>query len=234
MHATDAAIPLPVPESRLETRTRAEAVAIQIRREILSGELPPGASLRQTEVADRFNVSTTPVREALALLQREGLISHEPHRGAVVFRPSIDDLRENYEIRLALEPLATEIAARSITAAELAGLRGLLEEMRAEPEPHRYYTLNREFHARLYEAARRPTLTDMIDRLRDAATAYMQVLSDHLPDSSVAQEEHEQIVAELEARAPKRAAKAMAAHLSHNERLIEELISADGVGGHKD
>ena len=62
-----------------------------------------GTKLRQVEIARRFGVSTTPVREALAALQREGLVRLHPQRGAVVFVPTVEDLREHYEIRAALE-----------------------------------------------------------------------------------------------------------------------------------
>jgi DNA-binding GntR family transcriptional regulator len=93
-------------------------VAEELRRLILSGELKAGARLRQVELAQRFNVSTTPVREAFTVLARQGLVRHDVQRGVVVFSPSEKDVRENYELRIALEPLATEIAARTMGAEE--------------------------------------------------------------------------------------------------------------------
>src|ERR1700747_1182118 len=95
--------------------TRAAAVADGIREMIRSGELPPGTHLRQTDFAERFGVSTTPVREAFVALAREGLVTQDAHRGVVVFRPSLQELDEIYEIRIALEPLATEIAAKQLS-----------------------------------------------------------------------------------------------------------------------
>ena len=87
-------------------RTVAGQVAEHLKAEILAGRRAPGDKLRQVEIARALGVSTTPVREALATLQREGLVRLHPQRGAVVFLPSVDDLREHYEIRAALESLA--------------------------------------------------------------------------------------------------------------------------------
>src|SRR5918997_1170374 len=87
--------------------------------------LAPGTRLRQNDVAKRFGVSTTPVREAFAQLQAEGLVRIDPHRGAVVFHPSVDDVLEFYEIREALESLAVGHAIRKIDgdlAARLADM----------------------------------------------------------------------------------------------------------------
>src|SRR4051795_10337893 len=108
--------------SALEPRTRAEYVADELRRQIVSGELPPGARLRQIEIADRFKVSTTPVREAFTSLAREGFVRQDAHRGVEVFRPTQRDISENYEIRLVLEPMAAEHAARTIDGETVARL----------------------------------------------------------------------------------------------------------------
>src|SRR3954449_10902511 len=88
--------------------TAARAVPDRRGDAILAGEIPAGARLRHVDMTRRFGVSTTPVREAFVALQGEGLLLGDPHRGVVVFRPSRADLRENYEIRVALEALAAE------------------------------------------------------------------------------------------------------------------------------
>src|SRR3954463_9908442 len=93
---TDARVTLTAP------RTIAGQVAERLKAEILAGERAPGSRLRQVEIAQRLGVSTTPVREALGMLQREGLVQLEAQRGAVVFLPSVRDLRAHYEIRAAL------------------------------------------------------------------------------------------------------------------------------------
>jgi DNA-binding GntR family transcriptional regulator len=206
--------------------TRAAAVADELRRLIMSGEIPPGTHLRQNEVAKRFAVSTTPVREAFTALAREGLIRQDAHRGVIVFVPSADDLVQNYELRIALEPLAARIAAENATDDDVQRLEDLLEEMRIAivKDVARYGAeLNPRFHATINEAARRPRLAALIDQLRDASTAYIQVLSlrpqpRRYLDS--AQRGHEEIVAAIKSRSPARAAEAMTQHLEHNRDQI--------------
>src|SRR5213593_1234309 len=95
--ATVDVAPSPVPPP---PRTRAEAIAAELRRAILVGELAPGDRLRQAEMAERYGVSTTPVREAFTALAGEGLVRQDAHRGVVVFSPSVDEVSETYEIRI--------------------------------------------------------------------------------------------------------------------------------------
>ena len=111
-------------------RTIAGQVAERLKAEILAGERPAGTKLRQVEIARSYGVSTTPVREALATLQREGLVRTHPQRGAVVFLPTVDDLRHHYEIRAALEALAAAKAAERFEAAWAPPLEAMLDEMR--------------------------------------------------------------------------------------------------------
>jgi len=217
-------------------RTRAEAVADELRRLIQSGELAPGARLYQVEIARRIGVSTTPVREAFTRLAREGLVRQDAHRGAMVFLPSLDELNENYEIRIALESLATRVAAEQLSDEDLEALDDLTRQMRETDDPHEYLGLNRAFHARIYAAANRPRLAEMIENLRDAAAGYISLLEseDDPAYAKQAQDEHERIVAALRARRPAAAAKAMTEHLrnsaDHIARSVIQKTASDGDG----
>src|SRR4051794_20406863 len=131
-------------------RTIAGQVAERLKAEILAGERAAGTKLRQVEIAQAYGVSTTPVREALAALQREGLVQHHPQRGAVVFLPSVEDLRHHYEIRAALESLAAAKAAERFQAPWAQPLTAMLDEMRTAPPAPRYLQLNQAFHTTLY------------------------------------------------------------------------------------
>src|SRR3954470_24636157 len=131
-------------------RTVAGQVAEHLKAEILAGDRAPGTRLPQVEIARTLGVSTTPVREALAALQREGLVRLHPQRGAVVFLPSVDDLREHYEIRAALESLAAAKAAEHFEPAWAGPLETLVDEMQEGLEAARYIALNQLFHTTLY------------------------------------------------------------------------------------
>ena len=207
--------------------TRAQAVADEIRRLILTGELEPGTRLRQVELAERFNVSTTPVREAFGLLARQGLVRHDVQRGVVVFTPTVRDVLENYEIRLALEPLATELAAQRIGDADLERLDGVVARMRATDDGLAYLALNRDFHRAIYAAADRPRLLEIIESLRDAFEAYLQFDAAVRPDPQYfarGHAEHEAIAAALRARAPEDARRLMEEHLRHNAAHFRESV----------
>jgi DNA-binding GntR family transcriptional regulator len=219
------------PQVKLSSKaTRALTIADELRRMIRSGELAAGARLRQADVARSFDVSITPVREAFTSLAREGFVTQDAHRGVVVFMPSAADLLENYEIRIALEPLATEIAATKIDDERLAELTALCTEMRGairKDRPRYASELNPTFHALIYRAAERPRLSEIIEQLRDASAAYIQLLVLR-PQPAVyyasAQREHEEILDALVARKPRHAAAVMKGHLEHNRDQIMAVL----------
>ena len=156
--------------------TITDALVEALRDEIRTGEIEPGSRLRQADVAQRFQVSTTPVREAFAALEREGLLVSSPHRGVVVFKPTVEDLKETYEIRIPLEALATEKAAENMTDDDLAAIKRLLDRMAdAADDRKRYSKLNLEFHSAIYRVARRPKLEKLIMELRESSAAYLRL-----------------------------------------------------------
>ena len=194
-------------------RTISEAIAAALRADITSGKLAAGERLRQVELARRFDVSTTPVREAFAILQNEGLVRMHPQRGATVFVPSVEDLREHYEIRAALEALAIEKAAVNFTPADAPPLRALLDEMTSCADPDRYIELNHRFHMGLYQLSRRERLIALISGLRNASAAYQQIYAAEGVPSDPLDTEHHEILAACEAQDPARAARAIRNHL---------------------
>src|SRR5881398_2401803 len=102
--------------------TKADDIAVLLEEAIVSGEIPPGSVLRQEQLSERFQVSRTPVREALRRLAALGLVSFEPNRGVRVRTLSREELYEAFLVRAELESLATEVAAGKITDEGLAEL----------------------------------------------------------------------------------------------------------------
>src|SRR6202050_5327911 len=143
--------------------SKTDMVAALIREQIITGELAAGEELRQRDVAQRFQVSQTPVREAMRRLESEGLVIGDTHRGFTVVVPDDGPVEENFQIRAALESLGASLAARKIDAAGLAELQRRSDEMRAlaEDDP-RYAELNRQFHFTVYEYARSPLLLSLM------------------------------------------------------------------------
>jgi DNA-binding GntR family transcriptional regulator len=212
-------------------RTVAGLVAERLRAEIVAGKLSAGSKLRQVEIARRFGVSTTPVREALGALQREGLVRLHPQRGAVVFLPSVADLREHYEIRGALEAVAAARAAERFELSWAAPLEALLDEMSTGPAASRYIELNQRFHNELYAYSERPRLVEMIAGLRDASSAYLHIYraAANFPVERL-DVEHRRILAACVARDTAEAAEATRVHLQNTVEHVASRLEPEAAG----
>ncbi len=210
--------------------TIAEQVAAALRQDIVMGQLAAGSRLRQVEIAQRFGVSTTPVREAFGLLQSDGLVQIDPHRGVTVFLPGVQDLVEHYEIRMALEMLAAEKAAERFQAQDAPPLVAILDEMHATSDPALYIERNQQFHLRLYSLAGRSRLLTMIRELRNASSAYLHLYaaSDVPRDALRLDMEHREILAACQAGDPVRAASAVRHHLQQTVAHVMQVLEQKG------
>ncbi len=150
----------------MEYLSKSEIVAIGIRNLIQNGEMAPGQVLRQRDLAARFQVSPTPVREALRKLEAEGFVTSELHHGATVVREHDARAYENFLIRASLESLAAGLAAEKATETDISEMAAILDQMEHKRITNAEATrLNREFHFRIYEAADSPTLLALLRML---------------------------------------------------------------------
>jgi DNA-binding GntR family transcriptional regulator len=159
----------------LPQRTMTEQVMARLRDMILSGELAPGSRLDQNDLARRFGVSLVPLREALARLQSSGLVRIVPHRGVFVESLSVEELLDIYQVREALEDLASRLAAPRLSAADLATLDRLKIEMEQTAKIDdfdAFLDLHRDFHFTIYRAAGRRHLLQLIAQLWDLSARY--------------------------------------------------------------
>ena len=190
--------------------SKTDMVAALIREQIITGELAAGEQLRQRDLAQRFQVSQTPVREAMRRLESEGLVIGDTHRGFTVVEPDDGPVEENFQIRAALESLGASLAARKIDAAGLARLKKLNDQMRAmgEDDP-RYAGLNREFHFSVYEYARSPLLLSLMRLLWASLHGGPKVARTHAESAR----QHDEILAALRAGDPAAAAAGTYQHI---------------------
>jgi DNA-binding GntR family transcriptional regulator len=149
-------------------RTAYEAIVTSVRDAILTGALPPGTRLVQTDLAAQFGVSNTPVREALRQLAAESLVQFDAFRGAVVRQPTLDEIREVYELSSMLAPVAARRAVSRMSDAQRARLNELHALMLQGTDTAAWTQLNREFHDIIEEAAGSPRLMSILRGLRDA------------------------------------------------------------------
>lgn len=157
-----------------------------LRREILAGSLRSGSRLIQSQLAAQLDVSTTPVREALHDLAAEGLVKHDPHRGAVVSELTGDELREVFELRRVLEPMVLERAIPRLGADQVEQLEELCTAMEEEVDVGRWALLNREFHDVFMHACGWPRLASMVGSLYDSSSSYLALALQHSGDLTTA------------------------------------------------
>ncbi len=201
-------------------QTAQAAVAEMLRTEILQGRIPPRTRLLQNDIAERFETSTTPVREALRELVAEGLLDGDPHRGVVVHQTSLEELEELYEIRLALEPLMIRATVDAITEAEIDDARRLIDAMEGEHDPAAWTDLNAAFHSVLAGAARRPRLGAIIRNLRNLSALYIAASLQDVPERfEVANQEHADLLTAIREQDVASAEAITAVHLAHTLQL---------------
>jgi DNA-binding GntR family transcriptional regulator len=202
-------------QARFETKT--EYVYHRLRDQIAEGRFKAGEHLRLGVVAEELQTSEMPVREALRMLQRDGLVEMHSHRGAVIAEIDWETLQQTVAVRMHLEVLAVEEATPCHDARSLARVDALLARMDdhvAQGSGRRFSATNREFHAALYVPTPNPVLVATIDTLWDRLwQVRSRSLFDVLPDQmAVAQEEHHGIAKAVRAGDGAGAASAMLVH----------------------
>jgi DNA-binding GntR family transcriptional regulator len=160
-------------------RTKQDYVAAALRDGILSGKYAPGQHLRQVEIADALKLSWTPVREAFRLLEAEGWVTVNRHRGAIVTPLADSDFEDIYELRLHNEPLAARLSAERMDPETLARLKSIYDSMTAldladERNWPQLLRLERQFHDIQYSVIGRPRLRELVLNLRDASERYLR------------------------------------------------------------
>jgi DNA-binding GntR family transcriptional regulator len=196
--------------------TRAEELRLQLADEIVRGALPPGAPLDETDIARRFSVSRTPVREALRQLAASGLVEARAHRGAVVARPSDERLLGMFEAMAELEALCAGFAAGRMTPAERGELEAVHEDLRVlvhggDPQP--YHEANEAFHGAIYAGAHNGYLAEMTHATRARVQPFRRAQFRNLGRLAKSHLEHDRVVRAILRGDRAVAAEAMRRHI---------------------
>lgn len=200
---------------KLEHLTLNDRAYTALKQGLISGDFKPGQALVIRTLADRFGISTTPIREALQRLVAERVLEIQANRTIAVPLLSLSTFTELSRIRCAVEGLAAELAAKFFDAPDVARLRGCVAGMDAAVQSgdgKRYLALNEQFHFQIYTKANAPVLLDMIRDLWGRIGPYMNYLMEtdaYVPQSN---ELHRQILTALEHR---------------TENLVRVLITED-------
>ncbi len=225
-----------------------EELADRIHARILSGYYPPGTRLKQDSLAQTFNVSRTPVREALSRLEAKGIVSQAQRRSAIVKTPSSREISEMYQVRAELEGLAAQLAARWITDGQLEDLRvahdafadavRMLRTMRLadrqkigveqsgvslEDASRRWLDMNAAFHKTICDSSNNRFLARTIQEVtsgyaRSVMMASATEMNSYRIDSTITQHEH--ILRALEEREPVKARRSMTEHIIESSEFV--------------
>lgn len=149
-----------------------QRVAGYLREAILSGEILPGERIRQEDVAARFGTSRLPVREALRILEAEGLTEHHMHKGARVPRLDPHEVDVIYQMRERLEPLALAESLPHLGEDDLLRLERIQAQIEADPDIAGFLALDREFHLLTYAGCPIDQLSSMVVRLWNSTQHY--------------------------------------------------------------
>ena len=205
-----------------------DLVYLELKHKILTGEIVSQTRLMEIDLSEKMNVSRTPIREAIRKLEKEGLVTIEPRRGAYASMISTEDMVEILEVRQDLEGLAAYFAANRMTDEQMAELkevsnnyneavkRGKMEDM------IKYDT---RFHHIIVESCRNKILVQMIEQLQELVLRFGYIYYDNFRRAENMPDEHEAIVAAI---SEGNADKARAAADIHIDRL-KELVMKEGV-----
>jgi len=232
--------------ARLSDAKLVDHIVERVHAKIALGELAPGDRLRQELLAEEFNVSRTPVREALRLLEAKGIISQEHRHSAVVRGPTPREVRETYLVRAELEGLAAELAARWISDKQLSELRQIhgrfvrsVRELSSQRNGSRgnrlkllkasnsWIDTNNEFHEVIQAASNNLRLRRVIDELyvgfiRNVLYSSARGMDSHRMKQNI--DDHAEILAALERRSPAAARKAMRNHVLDSGEFVSAWL----------
>jgi DNA-binding GntR family transcriptional regulator len=213
----------------IESRSLSEQVTNEVRRSILAGILAPGQALSLRKLAEQLDVSFIPVRDALRVLEAEGLVVNPPGRSATVAPLDVEEFHAIYRVRRLLEPDLARRSVRLLTDAELDRLHAAAAEFGgAERSMDDIYDDHRAFHLALLAPAASAWDVRILLMSERASERYVRIgfgLLDPDPtEHDRRRDAHQQLVDELRARDPEVAARALDAHLAHNEDLAHHAL----------
>lgn len=207
-------------------RSLTQIIVELIRQEIYEGTYKPGARLNIADLAQRFQASTVPVREALRSLEAEGLVEFRPNRGVVIRDLSASEVRELCLMRLPLELLAATQAALLADDAALDDLDSILGRMDKTVGSDEWHALHERFHHEFYSLSRLPRLIQYVEVLRGQMRPYAKLYLSDPKHVEMAQAEHYRMIAAARARDPNAIRPALVGHL---RRPAHMALAALGV-----
>ena len=198
-----------------------------LREAILKGDLKPGERLMELQLASKLGVSRTPIREAIRMLEQEGLAVTTPRKGAEVAKMTLKDMEDVLEIRDALDELAVRIACQKISDEQLRQLedmKELFEKSTQTGNVKKIAEADVTFHDVIYEATGNPKLVTLLNNLREQVYRYRVEYIKDPKNYPTLIAEHEAILESLKNRDVKNAVEAMHVHVANQAEAVKTVI----------
>ncbi|MCZ2721835.1 GntR family transcriptional regulator [Marinomonas sp. 15G1-11] len=206
-----------------------DVIVADLRNRILSGDLAEGELIRQELLAEEYDVSRMPVREALKRLDSEGLVVFINNRGATVTKHSLDEIAEIFDVRKLLEVDLFKKAIPLMEESHFNQCEALLDEMEAsykEGNVADWGPLNAQFHGVLYQAANQKLTTQLLERVSLQANRYVSMHIDQLRKADNAEHDHRGLLELARKGDIEAAAELLCSHLENTKVQILELIAS--------
>lgn len=218
-----------------------EIVFEGLRNAIIKGIIPVGERINESTYAEKMNISRTPVREALRRIQEEGLVEYVPHYGVVVKKITIDDAKEIYQIRKALDILATQNAMKIMTEEQFDEMEALLkktDEANGKGDYREVIELSRQFNDMIYSFCRMPRLDVIVKKLRQYLMRFRDISLTESDRRRKALDEHWLLYKNMRDKNYEQVAILTAEHLDYSEKFIlkemRRIEEADAAEKEKD
>lgn len=217
-------------QNQSDDKTLSGQTTLALREAIIKGVIAPGEKLNEPKLAEQFQVSRGPLREAIRRLVAMRLVKHVPHVGATVVTLELKSILELYDVREALEGKAAALAAENMSQQDIAKLRALLELHRqhSEDNPGQYMQTDGDFdfHYQIIKGSGNQLLTDQLcDELYHLIRMFRFQTSRFKSRSNRALIEHEQLIYAIEQRDPQLAEMLMRKHIARAKTAIKQALS---------
>ncbi|GAA2131015.1 GntR family transcriptional regulator [Arthrobacter humicola] len=205
-----------------------QRIADSLHGAVLRGELAPGERIRQEEIAEQFGASRLPVREALRILESEGLVTLKANSGAWVSRLNLEECVEIYKIRERVEPMLLAESIPNLTEETIGRLEELMHAIEDDEDIEKFLRLDREFHLLSYAGAPMPSAQNMVVRFWNTTQQYRRAFAQIIGHNRrwIIESEHKLLMEAIRRRDTEEAERVL---LGHIRRTRLELANHPGI-----
>lgn len=205
-------------------------IADDVRERILSGELAEGETIRQETLAEEYDVSRMPIREALKRLDAEGLVQLTNNRGASVTKHSLQEIGEIFDVRALIEVDLFRRSIPEMTESDFARCQTIIDQMEVSYDTNdvaKWGKLNFQYHSALYSAANRNLTNELLQRVSLQSDRYVRMHLSVMKQRKPAKDEHRSLLAFAQKREIEEACQLLTSHLMRTKDQLLERVAAN-------